>query len=52
MPVDDDPTKERVFILGNIYEGWDAIPDRFKVPPSHGGDTSFKYGTTVTTLKF
>lgn len=49
---EEEPSKERVFILGNVYEGWDAIPDRFKVPPSQGGTTSFKRGTTVMTFKF
>lgn len=44
---------KRVVIGGDIYEGWDAIPNRFKQPPSTaGGDTSFKYGTTMMTLKF
>ncbi len=53
MPVDEEPEKKRVLIQGDIYEGWDAIPDRYKLPPtSAGGDTSFKYGTTVVTLKF
>ena len=44
--------KERVVIQGNIYKGWDAIPNDFKQPPSPGGGTSFKYGTTLMTLKF
>jgi polar amino acid transport system substrate-binding protein len=53
MPGDAAPKKQRISIHGDIYEGWDAIPDRYKQPPtSAGGDTSFKYGTTVMTLKF
>jgi polar amino acid transport system substrate-binding protein len=52
MPRDEEPEKKRIVIQGDIYEGWDAIPDRYKQPPSQGGDTSFKYGTTVMTLKF
>ncbi|MCU0303756.1 MAG: transporter substrate-binding domain-containing protein [Thermoanaerobaculales bacterium] len=51
-PADETPEKERIVVQGNIYKGWDAIPDRFKIPPSQGGDTSFKYGTTVVTFKF
>ena len=53
MPEEPQPQKQLIVIQGNIYKGWDAIPDRFKLPPtSAGGDTSFKYGTTVMTLKF
>ncbi len=53
MPEDVPPEKQRIKIQGNIYEGWDAIPDRYKLPPtSAGGDTSFKLGTTVAILKF
>ncbi len=53
MPEKAPPQKQIIVIQGNIYKGWDAIPDRYKLPPtSAGGDTSFKYGTTVVTLKF
>ena len=53
MPTDESPPeKQRIVVQGNIYEGWDAIPDRYKVPPSQGGPTSWKYGTTLMTLKF
>ena len=53
MPEEAPPQKELIVIQGNIYKGWDAIPDRYKLPPtSAGGDTSFKYGTTLVTLKF
>lgn len=52
IPDDDPPEKKRIVIQGDIYEGWDAIPDRYKQPPSQGGDTSFKYGTTMVTLTF
>lgn len=52
MPDEDPPEKKRIFVGGDIYEGWDAIPDRYKQPPSPGGTTSFKYGNTFMTLKF
>ena len=53
MPDKAPPQKQLIVIQGNIYKGWDAIPDRYKLPPtSAGGDTSFKYGTTLVTLKF
>lgn len=53
MPEEAPPEKQLIVIQGNIYKGWDAIPDRYKLPPTAaGGDTSFKYGTTVMTLKF
>ena len=45
------PEKQRVFIQGNIYEGWAAIPDRYK-GPAGSTEPTFKYGTTVFTLKF
>jgi ABC-type amino acid transport substrate-binding protein len=45
------PEKQRVFIKGNVYEGWDAIPDRYKGPAGPMENT-FKYGTTVFTLQF
>ena len=45
------PEKQRVFIKGNIYEGWDAIPDRYK-GPAGPDDVTFKYGVTAFTLKF
>ncbi|MEX1310712.1 MAG: transporter substrate-binding domain-containing protein [Candidatus Sulfomarinibacteraceae bacterium] len=53
MPDDDEPPeKKRILVGGDIYQGWDAIPDRYKQPPSQGGPTSFKYGNTFTTLRF
>ncbi len=52
MPEESPPEKERVVIQGNIYKGWDAIPDDYKQAPSPGGGTSYKYGTTLMTLKF
>jgi polar amino acid transport system substrate-binding protein len=51
MPEDESQGKERVVIQGNIYEGWDAIPERYKGPPGVT-DTTWKYGTTLMTLKF
>ncbi len=43
--------KERVFIQGSIYEGWDAIPERYK-GPAGPNDPAFKHGTTVFSLQF
>jgi len=51
-PEDTPPEKERVVVQGNIYKGWDAIPDQFKGPPSPSGQATQKYGTTLMTLKF
>jgi ABC-type amino acid transport substrate-binding protein len=47
----DPPEKERIFIQGSVFEGWDAVPDRYK---GHAGpnDVTFKYGATAFTLKF
>lgn len=45
------PEKQRVFIQGNVYEGWAAIPDRYK-GPAGPTEPTFKYGTTVFSLKF
>jgi len=45
------PEKQRVFISGSIYEGWDAIPDRYK-GPAGPTEPTFKHGTTVFTLQF
>jgi len=45
------PEKQRIFIAGSVYEGWDAVPDRYK-GPSGPMDQSFYRGTTVFTLKF
>ena len=45
------PEKQRVFVRGSIYEGWDAIPDRYK-GPAGPMDPTFKHGTTVFTLQF
>jgi len=52
MPKDEAPENKRILIQGDIYQGWDAIPDRYKQPPSQGGTTSFKYGNTMMTLTF
>jgi hypothetical protein len=53
MPEDEEaPENKRILIQGDIYQGWDAIPDRYKQPPSQGGTTSFKYGNTMMTLTF
>ena len=49
---DVPPEKQRVVIQGSIYEGWDAIPDRYKMNPAGVNDVTFKHGTTVMTLQF
>jgi ABC-type amino acid transport substrate-binding protein len=47
------PEKQRFFIQGNVYEGWDAIPEQYKVQgPADPMDATFKQGTTVFTLQF
>jgi ABC-type amino acid transport substrate-binding protein len=47
------PEKQRFFIQGNIYEGWDAIPEQYKAQgPADPMDTTFKQGTTLFTLQF
>ncbi len=48
---DTPPEKQRIFVAGSIYEGWDAVPDRYK-GPAGPDDVTFKRGTTVFTLKF
>ena len=43
--------KERIFIRGSVFEGWDAVPESYKmgaVPDS----VKPRLGTTVFTLKF
>ena len=51
IPEDTPVEKQRVFIKGNIYKGWDAIPDAYKGQTSIM-DMSFKRGTTLGTIKF
>jgi polar amino acid transport system substrate-binding protein len=52
MP-ENPPEEQRFFIQGNIYEGWDAIPEQYKVQgPADPMDTTFKQGTTLFTLQF
>jgi polar amino acid transport system substrate-binding protein len=47
------PEKQRVFVAGSIYEGWDAIPENVKSQgPAGVMDPSIKQGTTAFTLKF
>lgn len=46
-----EPEKERIFVAGSVYEGWDAVPEEYKrqtVP----NEQRMKQGTTVFTLKF
>jgi hypothetical protein len=45
------PERQRIVVQGSIYEGWDAIPDRFKGPTSPM-DQSMKHGVTMMTLQF
>ena len=45
------PEKQRIFVAGSIYEGWDAVPDRYK-GPAGPNDVTFKHGTTIFSLKF
>ena len=49
--LDTEPENERIFVAGSIYEGWDAVPDRYK-GPSNPNDVTMKHGTTIFTLKF
>ncbi len=51
IPEETPIEEQRVFVQGNIYKGWDAIPDAYKGPTSQM-DLSFKRGTTLGTLKF
>lgn len=51
IPEDAPAEKQRVFVKGNIYQGWDAIPDAYKGPTSQM-DLSYKRGTTLGTLQF
>ncbi len=45
------PETRRVFIRGDLFEGWDSIPDRFR-GPAGPNDVTFKQGTTLFTLQF
>jgi len=45
------PEKRRVFIQGDLFEGWDSIPDRYK-GSAGPNDVAFKQGTTLFTLQF
>ena len=47
------PEEQRIFIAGDIYKGWDAIPEQYKARgPSEPMDTSDFAGRTMFTLKF
>jgi hypothetical protein len=40
-------------VHGNVYEGWDAIPEDLKAKgPASQGDVTYKQGTTLMTFKF
>jgi len=45
------PEKQRIFIQGSIFEGWDAVPDRYK-GPAGPNEVTLKGGTTLFTLQF
>jgi polar amino acid transport system substrate-binding protein len=48
-----EPEKQRVYIQGSMFEGWDAIPDHLKAKgPAGQNDPTIKQGTTLFTLKF
>lgn len=52
MP-ETDPEKQRIFIQGSIFEGWDAIPEQYKARgPADNNDVVFHQGNTVFTLQF
>jgi len=50
-PGEEPPEKPRILIKGNIYKGWDAIPDAYK-GPSGKMEGSYKRGVTLGTLRF
>ncbi len=45
------PEKQRIVVQGSIFEGWDAVPERYKGPTSPM-DQSMKHGVTMMTLQF
>ena len=48
----EEPVEEqRVFVAGSIYEGWAAVPERYK-GPSGPMEPTFKHGTTLFSLQF
>jgi ABC-type amino acid transport substrate-binding protein len=52
MP-ETDPQKQRFFVQGSIYEGWDSIPAQYKARgPSEPMDQSMAQGATLFTLQF
>ncbi len=51
VPEETPIEEQRVFVQGNIYKGWDAIPDAYKGPTSIM-DVGWKSGATLGTLKF
>ncbi len=53
LPEETPTDKHRVVIRGSIYEGWDAIPEQYRMRgPAGVMDTTFRQGTTLMTLKF
>jgi ABC-type amino acid transport substrate-binding protein len=52
-PEDLPPEKQRIVVQGNVYEGWDAIPEELKMQgPAGPNDVTYKQGTTLMTFKF
>jgi hypothetical protein len=52
-PEDLPPERQRIVVQGNVYEGWDAIPEDLKAKgPASQGDVTYKQGTTLMTFKF
>ncbi len=51
IPEETPIEEQRVFVQGNIYKGWDAIPEAYK-GPTNIMDVGWKSGVTLGTLKF
>jgi len=50
-PGEEPAEKPRILIKGNIYKGWDAIPDAYKGPTGKM-EGSYKRGVTLGTIRF
>lgn len=48
---DTPPERQRVFIQGSMFEGWDAVPESYKTPAGPM-DPRPAIGTTIFTLQF
>jgi len=52
-PAELPTERQRIVVQGNVYEGWDAIPEELKAKgPASQGDVTYKQGTTLMTFKF